>query len=172
MSYPRATQVLIPIELFDSTDPTMPETGLTFGASDTKIAADGGAFANTTNTPVEASNGLYWLTLTAAEMDATSIIVVVSKAGVQRASVTIGTHGMPSASVVASGGNTSSSFDTDRSESATDYWKDAFLTFTTGALAGQTKRVTAYDGTTKVITVANAFTGTPSTGDRFVLIDR
>jgi hypothetical protein len=170
VSYPRAQAVSIPIELFDSVDPTQVETGLTFGVSDVKIAKDGGALANTTNSPVEAANGLYWLSLTAAEMDATSLVVVVSMAGVGRSSITVGTHGMPSGSVVV--GTLATTFTTDRGESTNDYWKDCFCTFTSGALAGQTKVVAGYTGLTKSLNFASGFTAAPSTGDRFVLIDR
>jgi hypothetical protein len=171
VSFPRATAVQIPIEMFDSIDPTSPETGITFVAGDVKIGKDGGALANTTNLPAEASLGVYWLQLTAAEMDATSIIIVVTKAGVaSRTSITIGTHGMPAGSVVT--GTSATSFVTDRTETAADFWKDCFCTFTSGALAGQTKVIASYNGTTKALGFSSGFTAAPSAGDRFVLIDR
>jgi phosphoglucomutase len=51
-----------------------------------------------------------------------------------------------------------------------DYWKDALLLFVAGNLAGQVKKITAYNGTTKVVTVSGGFTGTPAAGDAFVLV--
>lgn len=172
MSFPRATSIYLPIEVFDAVDPTLPETGATFGTGDVKIAKDGGALANTTNLPVEASNGVYWLQLTAAEMDASTIIVVLNAAGYARSTITIGTHGMPTGSIVANGSNTSSTFKTDRAEGTDSYWNDALILFTTGSLAGQVKRITGYTAATSFITVNGAFTATPSAGDRFVLVDR
>lgn len=53
--------------------------GTLFAAGDIKISKDGGAFANATNTPtqVAASNPLYSLSLTAAEMQGDQIIVQI-----------------------------------------------------------------------------------------------
>jgi hypothetical protein len=73
---------------------------------------------------------------------------------------------------VASGTPSATAFPTDLSETADDHWVDAFLVFTTGDLAGQVKRITGYDGTGKVITVAGGFTGTPAEGDTFALVNR
>src|SRR5262245_35497319 len=51
--------------------------GIAFAAGDTQISKDGGAFANTTNNPVAVGNGIYALTLVAAEMQAENITVTV-----------------------------------------------------------------------------------------------
>jgi hypothetical protein len=77
----------------------------------------------------------------------------------------------PAGAVVSDAGNSATSFKTDLSEATNDYWKDTLLLFTSGALAGQVKKVSSYNGTTKVITVASAFTGTPAAGDTFLLIN-
>lgn len=79
---------------------------------------------------------------------------------------------VPYGTIAASGSNTSSTFKTSRTETTNDYWKDALIVFLTGTLAGQVKKVSAYDGTTKFITVSTAFTGTPSTSDIFALINK
>jgi hypothetical protein len=52
-------------------------TGATFAAGDIKISIDGAATANTTNLPSEIGNGLYKITLTAAEMDADTVSVTM-----------------------------------------------------------------------------------------------
>lgn len=72
--------------------------------------------------------------------------------------------------VVADGGNTATTFKTDLAESTTDHWKDALLTFVTGSLAGQVKKVSAFAPGTDFVTVSAAFTGAPSNGDRFVVV--
>lgn len=78
---------------------------------------------------------------------------------------------IPEGAVVADGGNTSAVFMTDLAESTNDFWRDALLRFYTGTLAGQVKKITAYNGTTKVVTVAGGFTAAPSASDRFILIN-
>lgn len=57
---------------------------------------------------------------------------------------------------------------TNLTESDDDFWNGKMLTFTSGALAGQTTRVTDYNGTTKDLTV-ETLTGSPSNGDEAVL---
>ena len=75
------------------------------------------------------------------------------------------------AGVVSDAGNTATTFKTDLTESGTDYWKDCFITFITGTLAGQTKKVSAYNGTTNFVTVS-AFTAAPAAGARFIIINK
>jgi hypothetical protein len=72
--------------------------------------------------------------------------------------------------VVSDAGNSATSFKTDRTETANDHWKGCYLTATSGALIGQTRKVTGYNGTTKIVTV-DAFTATPSVGDTFNIIN-
>lgn len=76
------------------------------------------------------------------------------------------------ATVVADGGNTALTFVTSLTETVTDYWKDNLIRITSGALIGQVKRVSGYDGTTKAITVTGGFTGTPAAGVTFSLLNR
>jgi hypothetical protein len=79
----------------------------------------------------------------------------------------------PSFAVVSDGGNTASAFKTDRTESANNYWKTpAIVVITSGTLAGQSGRISAYNGTTKVLTLTAALTGTPSPGDTGIIINR
>lgn len=64
-------------------------------------------------------------------------------------------------------------FDTNLTQVQTDHWKDAFATFTTGTLAGQTKAITAYNGTTKCMTVKSpGFSTTPTAGDTGILVNK
>lgn len=73
---------------------------------------------------------------------------------------------------VTSGTASATAFPTDLTETADGHWNDAFLVVTSGDLAGQVKRITDYDGTGKVVTVAGGFTGTPAEGDTFALVNR
>ena len=73
--------------------------------------------------------------------------------------------------VVANGSNTSGTFKTSRSESTDSYWNNALCLFLTGTLAGQVQKVASYSGSTFFITLASAFTGAPSPGDTFELIN-
>lgn len=69
--------------------------------------------------------------------------------------------------------NSATQFDTSLTESQSNHWTDAFLTFTSGVLSGQTKPVTVYNGTTKCVTVrAPGFSTTPSANDTFRLVNK
>lgn len=54
-------------------------TGATFAAGDCKISVSGGATANTTNLPTEIGNGLYKITVTAAEFTGPVAISLVDQ---------------------------------------------------------------------------------------------
>lgn len=77
----------------------------------------------------------------------------------------------PVGAVVADGSNTASTFKTNRTEATDDHWKDALLLFTSGSLAGQVKKISGYNGTTKFVTMIAAFTGAPSGADTFLLVN-
>lgn len=62
-------------------------------------------------------------------------------------------------------------FITDLTESANDYWKDAYVRLTSGALVNQVKKITAYNGTTKAITVLGGFTAAPANGVTFEIVN-
>lgn len=66
----------------------------------------------------------------------------------------------PVQSLVDVGGNPT--FTTFLSEATDDHYKDQVVVFLSGSLAGQARRIAAYNGTTKAITVDPAFTDTPT----------
>lgn len=78
--------------------------------------------------------------------------------------------GMITGSVVTDGSNTSSTFKTDLAATTTDYHKNALLLFTSGNRMDSPRKVSAFNGSTKFITVSEAFTGTPAAGDTFILL--
>lgn len=65
---------------------------------------------------------------------------------------------------------TASSFVTNLSNEVDDFYKNSVLTFTSGALNNQTRRISAYDGTTKEITLSPALTSAPGDGDTFTIV--
>lgn len=169
----RATAVTITFPIFDpSYSRPTPLSGLTFSTGQTKISKDGGAAISTVNIPVEISalSGIYALLLTADEMAADWVTVVATPPTGDIVVQTIATNGAPSGTAV-TGTLTASSFTTSLTESIADYWKDALLLFTTGNLKGQIKKVSAYTVTGGILTLSSAFTGAPSNGDRFVLVN-
>jgi hypothetical protein len=62
-------------------------------------------------------------------------------------------------------------FETNLTETTTDHYKGAFVVFTSGNLKDQSRKITGYDGTTKILTVS-AFTDTPAGGDTFAIVGR
>lgn len=72
--------------------------------------------------------------------------------------------------IASDGSNSATTFKTDLSESTNDYHKDALILFTSGNLINQVKKISAYNGTTKFITVSDAFTGTPAASDSFIIL--
>jgi hypothetical protein len=73
--------------------------------------------------------------------------------------------------VVADGSNSATTFKTALPSSTNDAYKDCLICFVDGSLAGQVKKCTAYNGTTKFVTFTSGFTGAPSTSDKFILIN-
>ena len=63
-------------------------------------------------------------------------------------------------------------FETNLAEATTDHYNGAFVVFYSGALLGQSRKISAYDGTTKVLTVLAAFTEAPAAGDTFMILGR
>lgn len=79
--------------------------------------------------------------------------------------------------VVDDASNTATTFKTDLTETADDYYGDAdggnVLAFVSGTTnATQTRRITAYNGTTKFVTVESAFDAEPAADDAFILLGR
>lgn len=86
--------------------------------------------------------------------------------------VAIGNLAEITGTVVANGGNTASSFKTDLTSLDPDHWKDALVRFTSGAgMAGQVKKIVAFDDITGVVQVLNGFTRTPPAGATFLVVN-
>lgn len=66
-------------------------------------------------------------------------------------------------------GSTTTNVVTTLTQSTTDFWKYKSLCMIRGTLAGQTREITGYNGTTKAFTTT-AFTSAPASGDSGILI--
>lgn len=62
-------------------------------------------------------------------------------------------------------------FETNLTEASNDHYNGAFLVFTSGALLGQSRKISGYVGATKIITTS-AFTEAPTAGDTFMILGR
>lgn len=181
----------IPVRMVDSTDGKTAETGLTFIAGDIKISKNGGAEANHAGTVTELAGGLYYYEATAAELNTLGFLTMrVVKTGaldfvavcqvtaidpydtVRLGLTAIASSAIVTGAVVTDAGNLANTFKTDLASTTTDEHKDKILKFTSGALSGQVRRVTVYNGTTKFITVVTGYTAAPAASDTFELLNR
>ncbi len=78
----------------------------------------------------------------------------------------------PSGYIISTALNSPTYFATSLTEGATNYWQGCYISFTSGNLINQTRKIASYDGSNNFITVTAAFTGTPSNGDTFVLVNK
>jgi hypothetical protein len=74
--------------------------------------------------------------------------------------------------VATDAGNSATAFKTNLGSAVNDFYKDMLLVLTSGALSGQVKRIQAYNGSSKVITLYGGFTGTPADAVTFALINK
>lgn len=65
---------------------------------------------------------------------------------------------------------TTTSFVTNLTNATDGFYHDKMIVFTSGSLSGQARHVENYNGTTKQITVSQAFSFAPSNGDDFLLL--
>lgn len=71
----------------------------------------------------------------------------------------------------ATSGTTTTLVDAARTEADTDYWKGSILLMTSGSLAGQARKITAFNAGTHTITVSPAFTQAVATQTYSILPD-
>lgn len=62
-------------------------------------------------------------------------------------------------------------FATSLTEAATGYWQ-GYISFTSGNLIGQTRKIELYYGSDNFVKMMSAFTGTPANGDTFVIVNK
>jgi hypothetical protein len=168
----RAQQQLVTFAAIDSASPPARKSGLVLLGSDVKLSKDGAAYVSATNAPAEiGSTGRYSLVLTAAETNCSWLSVYIEKTGMQpNDDLTGGMDGQRTAAVAGTG-QTTTSFVTTLTEGVDSVHVGKLVRFQTGACAGQVRKITGYNGTTKALTFTDAFTTAPSAADVFALID-
>ncbi len=65
---------------------------------------------------------------------------------------------------------TNDSFITTLTNTTDDFYKNAVLTFTSGVLNGQSRRISSYSGSTKKIILYPFLTSVPTSGDNFTIV--
>jgi hypothetical protein len=158
----------------DENDLQSRQTGL--AAFTVRIRKPGVANAAATNAPTEVSAanlpGVYELELTAAELNTVGFGVVhVSKAGTEPREIPFRVDPAYFGTVTSTTLG-ASSFSTDLTSYASDYFNDALVRFLTGNLAGQVKKIGDFTSGNGLITLAGtlAFTGAPADGDIFEIL--
>lgn len=75
-------------------------------------------------------------------------------------------------STVNDAGASTTVFITALTEATDNHYNGAFIVFTSGTLAGQSRKISDYDGATKTITLSTALTDAPANGAPFIIIGR
>lgn len=65
---------------------------------------------------------------------------------------------------------TATTFVSNLSSAVDGYYHDKVIVFVSGSLSGQARHIETYTGSTKSITVSQAFTSAPSNGDEFLIL--
>jgi len=65
---------------------------------------------------------------------------------------------------------TATTFVTNLTASTSGFYHDKIIVFVSGTLNGQARHIETYNGTTKSITVSQAFTSAPGNGDEFLIL--
>lgn len=165
------------VGLEDQANPGLLKADPTLASGDAKVSKDGGAFANLGTLPSAspASGKAILVSLSATEMDADDIVVVMSDAaGSEWFDLLVNIKTIPFLGSTVDDSTvtpTTTTVGTDLSGYEDDYFNDAFIHFLTGILQGQSRKITDYANTNGQITYA-ATTDTPSDGDKFMITGR
>jgi len=138
-----------------------------------KDGATGVASDDVNPSPITNMSGFYAFDLTEAETncDLIALYATSTTANIIIGPVMAYTTPRPyTESTVNDASASTTVFITSLSSSVTDYYKNAVIFFTTGALAGQTRPITGYNGSTKAITVSPALTSAPANATPFIII--
>jgi hypothetical protein len=135
---------------------------------DSEISKNGDTFADCTNeaTEIATNSGMYYLTLTATEMtaDVVAVIVKSATAGMKTTPIVLYPVKLPKLidqDVTGATGNDSTHIHIDAGVATDDYYNGCFVYLTAHTGADQGRLITDYVGSTKLATVSPAFATTP-----------
>jgi hypothetical protein len=145
---------------------------------DSELSQDCGTFADATNemTEIATSSGMYYLDLIATELDtkSTAIIAKSATAGMKTTPLVLYPVRLPVIRTGTAQAGAASTITLDSSASAiTDYYEGCFVNITNNSPAnalGQARRITAYNGSTKVATVEGTYGTNPSNASTFEVL--
>ena len=171
---PRGVAFVTSISLPSRSDPSIAQVNPTLASGDFEVIKDDVSDGTLTTTPTvtPASGVRVKISLSADEMDADIVTVHCSDAaGAEWSDVTLTIHTSPLPGGVVEGTPSATIIDTDLSETTDDHYVNAFMFFLDGNLAGKSRKITSYDGTTNVgECTVDTFGEAPSAGDKFVIL--
>jgi len=164
------------VKLKSRSDPNVFQLDPTLAAGDVKIEKDGVLIGNLATLPTVTPAGgtSVKVTLSATEMDADNIVVTfLDAAGSQwcDAALVIQPTGLITSGTVNDSSPSTTDFDTTLTGFGNDFFNNAFVVFTDGALKGQSRKIGDYVSSTGNISVA-ALTAAPANGDPFIILGR
>lgn len=165
------------VALPSQSSPLVMQSNPTLASGDAKVSKDGGSLSNLTTLPAvtPASSKLVQIDLSASEMDADNVSVVLSDAsGAEWCDLVVNVQ--PSSlgltGAVNDASATTTAFVTTLTGYGDDFFNGAFILFTDGALQGQSRKVSDYVSATGSITLATATTSAPANGTPFLILGR
>ena len=165
------------LALPSQSNPLTMQSNPTLASGDAKVSKDGGSLANLTTLPAvtPASSKLVQVDLSATEMDADNVSIVLSDAsGAEWCDtvVNIQPSSLGLCGSVNDAGATTTVFITTLTGYGDDFFNGAFLLFTDGTLQGQSRKISDYTSATGSITLASALTAAPANSTPFLILGR
>lgn len=172
----RGQEYIFYIDLPSQANTKIFQVNPTLASGDAKVSKDGGAEANLNTLPAVTPAGgtAVKVVVSASEMDSDNVKIKLHDAAGDEwcdVGINIQPSGLGTPGTVNDASATTTSFVTALTEATDDHYKGSVIVFTDGVLQGQARKITAYNGTTKAITVA-ALTDAPGNGDPFVILGR
>lgn len=137
---------------------------------DSEVSKDQGTFADCTNeaTEIATSSGMYYLDLTATEMEADCVAVIVKTSSSGAKTTVLVVYTEPGLRTRKAQAGAAGTLTLDASASATDdFYNGCLVRLVGGTGAGQVRLISDYVGSTKVATVHPDWETTPSTDTIF-----
>lgn len=140
---------------------------------DSEVSKDQGTFADCTNeaTEIATSSGMYYLDLTATEMEADCVSVIVKTSSVGAKTTTLVLYTDPGTRTRKAQAGANGTVTLDSSASATDdFYNDQLVRIVGGTGAGQARLISDYVGSTKVASVVPNWATNPDSTSIFQVL--